>query len=776
MISVSSTSRTCAILSLLRQSVFLVILFFAATKANQSSGLNYTPPEPPVNWELVFPDQRLSVGASFPIRVVAAFDSIPYTHLDSLWSVLIEITGPDQSDTAFCSELKPVQPLIVEQFEVLFTPQVPGNYSFSAKIRYGTPALDGRGTRFQYHTRVKRTVLRTTEAPAPQTKSGPVDQGGSAWAWEIVGTGPLSESSRVEPAIGQMPSRGKRNAPDGVKRDMGSINDVGNHRDDQMIESHYLRHLQLDETARVSLRLDSLCVDSARFQGFGRLKVTLLDRQRLIVEALDSIVFGRILLFCNDEVLHLTVSTSLQTYIINGTVKFRDRSGTFLPSTGTLALLYVVDGGTWGLQSYDYTDTDGEFSFWCSQDSFEVFWLADDYYSSVYYTPDHHIDIGDPLYRYSRGVHVRNLGHEPIYFDSIWTQISAPSVAGAWGIVHSLARGRAELMNSVNPYPSPDWTPVLGDSASGQFTGSFFGAYSVDGQPAKWISGQESGYDNPDEWDDPVILHEFSHKLMWEYAAIDSLAGGRHVYFEPAWPNNLLRSKLLSWSEGWANFFQGVMRQTSDYIDTRTLQDTLLFIELERPNPDVPYFLGYDQQDSSCQNPYFDGADVKGAVTEALWDIYDPANDANFYVGGQLWGHNNDYNSSDYWCGIDYIWDVFWDFDPRPNNPTINYCRTIYDFIHGWRTKGYPVAGHFADIMQAHNIAVFLPGDADGSTAISMSDSVYLINWIFAGGPAPAPVLAAGDADGSCQTDINDAVYLINFIFAGGAAPIPGCS
>lgn len=190
--SVSSTSRTCAILSLLRQSVFLVILFFAATKANQSSGLNYTPPEPPVNWELVFPDQRLSVGASFPIRVVAAFDSIPYTHLDSLWSVLIEITGPDQSDTAFCSELKPVQPLIVEQFEVLFTPQVPGNYSFSAKIRYGTPALDGRGTRFQYHSWAKRVVLQTTEPASPPLKSGPVSRGSTATAREIGNCGVLA--------------------------------------------------------------------------------------------------------------------------------------------------------------------------------------------------------------------------------------------------------------------------------------------------------------------------------------------------------------------------------------------------------------------------------------------------------------------------------------------------------------------------------------------------------------------------------------------------------
>jgi len=61
-------------------------------------------------------------------------------------------------------------------------------------------------------------------------------------------------------------------------------------------------------------------------------------------------------------------------------------------------------------------------------------------------------------------------------------------------------------------------------------------------------------------------------------------------------------------------------------------------------------------------------------------------------------------------------------------------------------------------------------GDADGSGAISISDAVFLISYIFAGGPAPDPV-ASGDADNSGALSISDAVYLINYIFAGGSAP-----
>ncbi len=68
----------------------------------------------------------------------------------------------------------------------------------------------------------------------------------------------------------------------------------------------------------------------------------------------------------------------------------------------------------------------------------------------------------------------------------------------------------------------------------------------------------------------------------------------------------------------------------------------------------------------------------------------------------------------------------------------------------------------------------YVCGDADGSGAISISDAVYLINYIFAGGPAPNPLLA-GDADCNGLVTISDAVYLINYIFAGGPAPCASC-
>ncbi len=62
-------------------------------------------------------------------------------------------------------------------------------------------------------------------------------------------------------------------------------------------------------------------------------------------------------------------------------------------------------------------------------------------------------------------------------------------------------------------------------------------------------------------------------------------------------------------------------------------------------------------------------------------------------------------------------------------------------------------------------------GDADNNGFWSISDVVFIINHIFAGGPPPLMVCLA-DADVNGIETISDAVFLIGYIFAG--APQPG--
>jgi hypothetical protein len=66
----------------------------------------------------------------------------------------------------------------------------------------------------------------------------------------------------------------------------------------------------------------------------------------------------------------------------------------------------------------------------------------------------------------------------------------------------------------------------------------------------------------------------------------------------------------------------------------------------------------------------------------------------------------------------------------------------------------------------------FARGDANGDGSINSGDIVYLINYLFIGGPAPSP-LEAGDADCNGEVNASDVIFLINYLFVGG--PPPSC-
>jgi hypothetical protein len=61
-------------------------------------------------------------------------------------------------------------------------------------------------------------------------------------------------------------------------------------------------------------------------------------------------------------------------------------------------------------------------------------------------------------------------------------------------------------------------------------------------------------------------------------------------------------------------------------------------------------------------------------------------------------------------------------------------------------------------------------GDANNDNNISVSDVVYLISYLFKGGPPPNPQIE-GDANGDGQVSVADVVYVINYLFKGGPPP-----
>ncbi len=61
-------------------------------------------------------------------------------------------------------------------------------------------------------------------------------------------------------------------------------------------------------------------------------------------------------------------------------------------------------------------------------------------------------------------------------------------------------------------------------------------------------------------------------------------------------------------------------------------------------------------------------------------------------------------------------------------------------------------------------------GDANGDGKTTVSDVVFLVNYLFKGGPVPVP-LESGDANCDTKVTVSDVVYLVNYLFKGGPPP-----
>jgi hypothetical protein len=90
--------------------------------------------------------------------------------------------------------------------------------------------------------------------------------------------------------------------------------------------------------------------------------------------------------------------------------------------------------------------------------------------------------------------------------------------------------------------------------------------------------------------------------------------------------------------------------------------------------------------------------------------------------------------------------------------------------IYYWKVKASDNFGMERWSNQSRNFYRYLPGDANGDNKYSVSDAVFLVNFLFKGGKAPVP-LGAGDANCSGDVTVADIVYLVNYLFKGGPVP-----
>ena len=76
----------------------------------------------------------------------------------------------------------------------------------------------------------------------------------------------------------------------------------------------------------------------------------------------------------------------------------------------------------------------------------------------------------------------------------------------------------------------------------------------------------------------------------------------------------------------------------------------------------------------------------------------------------------------------------------------------------------------FTEVEYAIMICTRLRGDANGDGVIDLGDVLYVINYLYKGGPAPDP-LWTGDANCDGIVDLGDVLYLINYLYKGGPPP-----
>ena len=61
-------------------------------------------------------------------------------------------------------------------------------------------------------------------------------------------------------------------------------------------------------------------------------------------------------------------------------------------------------------------------------------------------------------------------------------------------------------------------------------------------------------------------------------------------------------------------------------------------------------------------------------------------------------------------------------------------------------------------------------GDANQDGTVTLSDALYILNYLFRNGPAPDPI-QAGDVNCDHQVDLSDALRILNYLFKGQFVP-----
>ncbi|MFH1441377.1 MAG: VWA domain-containing protein, partial [Candidatus Omnitrophota bacterium] len=224
---------------------------------------------------------------------------------------------------------------------------------------------------------------------------------------------------------------------------------------------------------------------------------------------------------------------------------------------------------------------------------------------------------------------------------------------GAFNIFDCLVDGIDKVRElSGSTLPPPPIIPVIWEKGKEAGTG-----YDPNASPSYIVvNGKDT---DPDEYDDSVLLHEYGHFVMDNYSC-DKSPGGDHQ------ANDINQDIRLSWSEGWADYFSGMVMGKQLYIDTGkvgTNEKTTLNIE------NLDYYNSIDGLNSLVN--IATGQDTEVSVSSILWDLYDSTNE------------DADTQS----LGAKPIWDVFCKINDSNDCVLEDFHHNLIDYFQNYNEE-----------------------------------------------------------------------------------------
>jgi hypothetical protein len=68
---------------------------------------------------------------------------------------------------------------------------------------------------------------------------------------------------------------------------------------------------------------------------------------------------------------------------------------------------------------------------------------------------------------------------------------------------------------------------------------------------------------------------------------------------------------------------------------------------------------------------------------------------------------------------------------------------------------------------------VFVRGDPNGDGSFNITDPIFVLGFLFLGGPEPSCAKTADADDSGGPLNLTDAIFLLNWLFLGGPNPRP---